>query len=217
MRITSIDGFSERLRRLVNKPITRGHLRHFFDAMSKHERPHEMKIYNIVGYPTESEEEWWEFIEDMQEVDSRLVHRAKQWSILLHNTPFRAMPATPAACWSMSYKNYRGRIAQVLGAKYKGNIIYQGNAFWSVESSGTESLPTVTLSAIALRGTEADQENVKKIALSKSFWSANMAVKQATLERYFDVAALFRPYTTDELPTRNIKTYLPVEGAWTRS
>ena len=79
---------------------------------------------------------------------------------------------------------------------------------------GTESLPTVMLSAIVWRGTEKDTENVRKIACSKKFWSASTAVKQATLEKYFDVGALFGEFTAETLPTRYLRTYAKVEKTW---
>ena len=214
LRTTAIDGLSQRIRFMVNKKITRGILREFIKDLATCDKPHQVKFYNIIGYPTETEDDWWEFVEDIKAVDVKLPKTTKQTSILLHSTPFRAMPATPAACWPMSYRNYRGEIARVLGQGYKGNIFYQGNSIWAVESMGTESLPTVMLSAIVWRGTEKDTENVRKTACSKKFWSASTAVKQATLEKYFDVGALFGEFTAETLPTRYLRTYAKVEKTW---
>ena len=214
LRTTAIDGLSERIRFMVNKKITRGVLQEFIRDLATCDKPHQVKFYNIIGYPTETEDDWWEFVEDIKAVDAKLPKTTKQTSILLHSTPFRAMPATPAACWPMSYRNYRGEIARVLGRGYKGNIFYQGNSIWAVESMGTESLPTVILSAIVWRGTEKDAENIRKIACSKQFWSANSMVKQATLEKYFDVKTLFGEFTPEKLPTRYLKSYANVEKMW---
>ena len=154
-----------------------------------------------------------EFKEDIIKADKQLSDKQTN-ELLLHSTPFRAMPATPLACKPMSYKNYRGEIARVLGAGYKGNIFYQGNAVWAVESMGTESLSTVIQSAIVWRGTEKDSENITKIARSKKFANASAKVKQATLEKYFDVKTLFGSYTRDTLPTRYLRTYAKVEKTW---
>ena len=214
LRTTAIDGLSERIRFMVNKKITRGVLQEFIRDLATCDKPHQVKFYNIIGYPTETEDDWWEFVEDIKAVDAKLPKTTKQTSILLHSTPFRAMPATPAACWPMSYRNYRGEIARVLGRGYKGNIFYQGNSIWAVESMGTESLPTVILSAIVWRGTEKDVENVRKIACTKKFWAANSTVKQATLEKYFDVRTLFGEFTPEKLPTRYLKSYAKVEKMW---
>jgi len=214
LRTTAIDGLSQRIRFMVNKKITRGVLQEFIRDLATCDKPHQVKFYNIIGYPTETEDDWWEFVEDIKAVDAKLPKTTKQTSILLHSTPFRPMPATPAACWPASYVNYRGQIAKVLGKGLKGNIFYQGNSIWAVESMGTESLPTVILSMICHRGTEHDAENIQKIACSKKFWSASSLVKEATLEKYFDVKTLFGEFTPETLPTRYLKTYCAIERMW---
>jgi hypothetical protein len=215
LRTTAIDGLSERLRYAVNKKITRDMLQRFIVRLAQCEKPHQVKFYNIIGYPTETKEDWFEFLDDIRIADSQFKKQDKQTSILLHSTPFRAMPATPLACKPMSYENYRGEIAKVLGqGKYKGNIFYQGNAMWAVESMATESLCTVIQSAIVWRGTEADSDNFVKIASSKKFSNASSDTKQATLEKYFDVKRLFGEFTPDTLPTRYLRTYCKVEKMW---
>ena len=147
-------------------------------------------------------------------VDAGFNHQDKQTSILLHSTPFRSMPATPLACKPMSYKNYRGQIAKTLGPKLKGNIFYQGNAMWAVESMATESLATVAQSAIVWRGTELDGDNFLRIAQSKRFSTAASAVKQATLEKYFDMDRLFGACVPKDLTTKYLRTYCAVEKRW---
>lgn len=214
LRTTAIDGLSERLRFAVNKKITREMLREFLERLAKCEKPHQVKFYNIIGYPEETEDDWWEFIDDVRKVDEQMKRSEKQTSILLHSTPFRAMPATPLACKPMSYKNYRGLVAKILGKGMKGNIFYQGNAMWCVESMSTESLPTVIQSAIVWRGTEKDSDNFAKVARSKKFCGASAAVKQKTLEQYFDVEQLFAEFSPQTLPTRYLKTYSKIEKMW---
>ena len=208
LRTTAIDGLSERLRFMVNKKISNDILIDFLQRLAKCEKPHQVKFYNIVGYPTETWDDWQEFKNVIKIADKEFAKQEKQTCIMLHNTPFRAMPATPLACAPMAYKNYRGKVTEILGkGTYKGGIFYQGNAMWAVDSGWTESLPTVIQSAIVWRGTEIDSDNIAKLALSKKFASANTAVKQATLEKYFDVKKLFGAFTLNELPTRYLQTY----------
>ena len=178
-------------------------------------KPHQVKIYNIVGYPTETEDDWLEFLDDLTQADSKLPKIEKQGCIVLHSTPFRAMPCTPLCCAEMSYQNYRGRIAQVLGGgRYKGNIFYKGNSFFAVESMGTDSLSSVIKSAVVWRGTENDTDNIVRIACSKKFENASATVKQLTLEKYLDVPKLFGRYTLDNLPTRYLHTYADAYKVW---
>lgn len=215
LRTTAIDGMSERLRRMVNKRITREMMTDFIVRMIESPaKPHQIKFYNIVGCPTETMDDWQEYLDTLRDADARAQGKDKQWSIVLHSTPFRAMPATPMACAPMSLRNYRGEIGGVLGKGLKGNLIYQGRSLWSVESMGTESLCTVMLSAIAHCGSEADTENARRVACSRAFWRASSAQREATLAKYFDMGRLFGVFTAETLPSRYLRTYCKVERAW---
>lgn len=211
VRIVGVDGTSERLRFQANKRISREMLKEFLGGLAKIDNAHQVKLYFICGYPNESEADWMEFVEDLRSVDSSL-SPGKQWSLLCHFTPFRAMPATPSAPWPMSYQNYRGRIAAALKQpQMKGNIFYQGNKFWCVEGMGTDSLSSVVHSAMVWRGIESDGEIIAKISTNGKYWKANCQVRQATLEKYVDVGRLFRGYSWDDLPTRYLHGYVKQE------
>lgn len=62
--------------------------------------------------------------------------------------------------------------------------------------------------------TRFNADNIVKLACSKKFKSASSQIKQATLEKYFDVKKLFGEFTPDTLPTKNIRTYCKVEKTW---
>ena len=134
-----------------------------------------------------------------------------QWKLAFQHTPFRAMPATPAACWPMAYREHRGRIASTIkGGHEPGAVWFQGRRFWAL-SVGTESLASVALDVIALRGTEQDSADVAAIARTRRFWAADAHVRRVTLESRFDLPRLFGAWTWDTLPTRYLKTYARVE------
>lgn len=215
LRTTAIDGFSERIRNAVNKPITKKIMVSFIKAMINSDaNPHQLKLYNICGYPTENIDDWKEYIETLREADLDTKLKAKQWSIVLHSTPFRAMPATPLACAAMSKINYRGKMAKILGNGLKGNLIYQGKNIWSVESMGTESLSSVMLSAIAHRGSRDDSENIERLCRTPKFWNASSLEKEITLAKYFDMDKLFGAFNYETLPSRYLRTYANVEKLW---
>jgi len=214
--IIGMDGMSERLRRVINKPITREMLRGLFAGLCDRTDQHKVKIYNIVGYPGETRDDWREFLDDLRTVDAS-VAPGKQWKLVVHSTPFRPMPTTPAACWPMSLVEHRGQIAATLkSVNNPGQVFYQGNRFWAVESFCTDSLPTVALDAVVLRGTEADAENVGRIARTRKFWGARSADRLATLARCFDLDRLFGEFTAETLPTRYLRSYARVEKLWGR-
>ena len=213
-----MDGFSERLRVGVNKKITRIIMQRFLEAMLRYEgAPHQIKLYNICGYPTETVEDWREFGEALREADGAVPARTRPWSIVLHSTPFRPMPATPMACAPASRRSYRGEIGRTLGAGLRGNLIYQGRSLWAVESMGTDSLATVMLSMIAHRGGEGDSEAIARLCGTPKFWTASAAQREATLCRHFDMDRLFGPFTPQTLPSRYLRTYCAVERMWGRT
>ncbi len=215
LRSTAIDGMSERLRFMVNKRITRELLESFIVTMiESNAKPHQIKFFNIVGFPTETENDWYEFLDTLRKADKIAKPCEKQWSIVLNATPFRPMPATPLACAPMSKKEYRGEVAKTLGPHLKGNLIFQGNSLWCVEGLGTDSLPTVELSAIVHRGSERDTENIIRLCKTKAFWGAKSGVRAATLEKYFDMDYLFGEFTPETLPSRYLRTYCAVEKMW---
>jgi len=114
----------------------------------------------------------------------------------------------------MSYCNYRERIAKIFRQgkhdEYR-SVFFRGNRFWSAESHGTESLPTVVLDALVLRGTEDDSEVIARLACSPKFRNGSTRHKTAILERHVDIDRLFGAYTWNDLPTRYLRTYVPVE------
>lgn len=90
LRTTAIDGMSERLRYMVNKRISRQMVIDFTRRMIDSDaKPHQIKYFNIVGYPTETFEDWLEFKETLAEADNSPRKGDKQWAVVLHNTPFR--------------------------------------------------------------------------------------------------------------------------------
>lgn len=207
LRMVGLDGTSQRIRMAINKKITREHHREFLARLLKHEAGHQVKVYNIVGYPTETIDDWREYVEDL--VWASQQPQNSKWGIAAHFTPFRPMPATPLATWPTQYRNFRGEIAKHLKTdpKLPGNVIIDSPGLWAFETMGTESIATVAQDLIVLRGTEDDAEIIQKFALSKRYWSASVAQKMATLEKHFDMGRLFGGYSWDELPTRYLHTW----------
>jgi hypothetical protein len=214
---TALDGFSERLRLMLGKPITRDVLREFLSFLLTYEKRKQIKLYNIVGYPTEDEDEWIEFIEDLDYAD-RKARGDNVFYLNVHNTPFRAIPGTPCACWPMSYKNYRGRIAAKMqslsGCTESGGVFYKGKRFLASESINTEGLHSTAQTALCLRATEKDTPRLIRIATSDAYAKMSGTKKLEILEQGFDLPTIFGAYTPETLPTRNILTYLNVESQW---
>lgn len=217
--ILGLDGTSERLRMAINKPITRQMVITFLRGLAFLPNPHRMKFYSIVGYPTETPEDWRELAETIDEADRDLPATNAKWGIELHCTPFRAMPATPLAVWPMAYRSFRDEIARALRTPRamlekagKDNIFYHGQRIWAVQTGTTEGLASAALHVLMLRGDETHAQIVRKLATSKAFWAANTAARCRTLEAHLDIDRLFGWYTWDDLPTRYLHSYVGQQG-----
>jgi hypothetical protein len=214
LRITAIDGISERLRRMVNKPIPDSLVSRLVEEMGRI-KPRQVKVYNIVGLPTETAEDWKALPEAIAQGDGRCPERYPQASVLVHDTPFRATPCTPMACAPMAYREYRG----MLGATrpdLKGNLFYKGRGTFAVEGMGCDSLSSVAMSAMVIRGGRETGDAIRRLALHKGFNSADARTKLATIQSVCDIRRLFDAKDPSELPTSNIRTYARVERLYDR-
>lgn len=209
--VIGLDGTSERLRMMVNKRITDDRLVKFLIGLEQLNKI--TRIYNIVGYPTETEKDYLSLIDIFDFIDN---NARSKYGIKMHMTAFRAVPATPAAIWPMAYFDYRRAITEIFrdlcsqnGAYFEGGYdAYKGRKFWVQFEKTIEGLPTVILESLILRGIEKDAEILTRLARSKRYRVASNYQKQVTLEKYVDVDRLFRAYTWDDLPSRYLEGYL---------
>jgi hypothetical protein len=73
---------------------------------------------------------------------------------------------------------------------------------------GTDSLCSVVLDAVALRGVESDADAVGAIARTRRFWAAGSRQKMATLERAFDVDKLMGAFDLETYPVSYLSGYV---------
>ena len=214
LRITAIDGSSERLRRMVNKPIPDSSVSELVRAMGR-VKPRQVKVYNIVGMPTESREDWTAFIDAIRDGDRDCGEKYPQASVLLHNTPFRAMPCTPMACAPMTYRDYRGMFGAT-DPSLKGNVFFKGRGTFAVEGMGCDSLASTSMSCMVWRGDRRTASAIVRLALHRGFNSASGRVKLATIESVCDIRGLFEAKDPSDLPASNVRTYARVERLYDR-
>lgn len=208
LRIIGLDGFSERIRRRVNKPITKIALKRFFTGLSSISPAHYIKVYNVIGYPWEDQSDWNEFKDAILDADSDMPP-GDRWNIVLHCTPFKAFPCTPLSCEPMSLENFRSRIPRdlMIGGPYRGSVFFEGKRLWAKADWGIDGPATQALWAIAFRGTEVDQAAVTLLAKSDRFWKSDGSTKLATLRKYFDISGLTGPQEKSKIATRYLRSW----------
>lgn len=200
--VIGLDGWSERLRRAVAKPITDDMLRKWLVGLQHAASGCKLRIYNICGYPTETAEDVRNFVRVLTAADGA----GKKRYVQVHLTPFRPMPCTPLATWpiaDVNYRDFRARYpgcAEAIG-KTGAAYLLNGKTITAMVEWTTDSLATVLLDAVVLRGIEIDSGAVRRIACSKRFWSADSRTKTATLRDQFDVKNLTRQRSWSDLPT----------------
>lgn len=217
LRTTAIDGSSQRLRYGVGKKIDNSVIVDFMrDATSSDASPHIVRLFNIVGYPTETVEDYAELVEVFRKADEQCTgtSNGKKWVFGLQNNHFIPYPATPMACAPFSLRDYRDSMIRGLKSTLPKRRLYSGKCIDLVEGQLEEALSTVVLNVIVARAGKEDWDSIEKISLAKKFWSATSQVKMKTLEKYFDLAKLCGAYTPETLPCRYLRTYATVEKLW---
>ena len=220
LRTTAIDGWSERLRFGVGKKIKNTTIIAFLREMYRSGvTPHMIRLFNIIGYPTETVDDWRELVDVFREADQDeiVTPNGNSWHISIQNNHFLPYPATPMACAPIKIENYRGTIRQRMGIDLPKCRIYDGHNVVLSVSETVEALPTVLLNAIALRGTQRESAAIRLLCGSKKFWSSDTKTRQLTLEKYFDLPRICGRYTPDTLPTRWLHTWAKVEKAYGRT
>ncbi len=218
--IVGLDGTSERLRFMANKPITDDLLRDFIIASIAAPGVYRVKMFNIVGLPTESPGDWERIVDVFAGADEQVRVTGddrERYVFEITNNHFNTSFPAPFAVMPARYENLRWlpadtvRRSPLKNVKYRHKV-FDGRLVRLLFMHSTETLPTVALTQASYRGIEKDAPALRKIACSRKYWNANTATRKATLESVLDVDRLFGCYTWETLPTRYLHTYVPYEG-----
>lgn len=213
--IAGLDGISARLRKMVNKPITQEMFREFLRILASAPKANRIRLYCVVGYPSETEDDWQEFFEDLHSTDDMPPVETK-WGIGLQCQHFVPMPATPAATWETQQRNYRNYkvLSFPISSTSGVRTIFDNNVLWVSQSWGSTSLSNAILDILIYRGLEEDADVILSLARNKRFWRAYEVQRERYLEKICDIPRLFGRYTWDTLPTKYLGTYCCIPEVW---
>jgi hypothetical protein len=174
-----------------------------------------VRLYCVVGLPTETEEDWDEFFDDLHSTDD-MPPTGTMWGIDIQCQHFIPHPATPAGTWETQQKNFRNhRVPSFpIGG---GRTIFQNNTIWVSQSWGSMSLTGAILDILVYRGLEEDSDVIYALARNKRFWGAYGVQRERYLEKICDLPRLFRRYAWDTLPTKYLETYCRIPEVWPES
>ena len=200
---TSLDGFTEKTRYAVNKPISNQRIIDKLVAVPKLKTSVNLKVYFIAGYPFESEIDISEFIEVCRKADE--IGLKNKTFIRVHVTPFSAEPSTPMQWEKMNTNiNLRNMFKEF---QISNGILFKGEMLQVVMPNLISSEFTLLKRAIYNRGFRADLEIIEFILIDKFMKNHNNNHTQKTqrLKEVFDLDRFVDEYPIGaHLPSSNI-------------
>lgn len=195
--VSAIDGFTERLRKIINKPIKD---KQIIKKLQKAqglgtETRVSLKLFNICGYPTETKKSYKKFINLIQSAD----YKKKMTPLSLHIliTPFSAEPLTPAQYLPMDLEtNYR----KYFQSKFVGEngYVWKGNNITLYFMKYINSNWAHFQRAIVNRGGIEDGKIIEAIVNNKSFKNLSVPEKMYNIKKQTDFKKYKKKYNVDE-------------------
>lgn len=166
--VSSIDGFSERLRMAFAKPVTDKLIRQKLIEASEARMGDNirMKLYQIMALPTETDEERKQFLKMLKDIDKEC--KPGRVIIIFVCTPFNADPLTPAQYLPVDVsREWRDELASWASAD---GYVFRGQALEVYfNPQATPSILTNLKYMIVHRGGTEDAKLVRAIALDPAF------------------------------------------------
>lgn len=165
---SSIDGFSERLRLAFAKPVTDKLIRQKLTEVAEERKTTHisLKLFQIIGFPTETDDERKAFIDLLKDIDKDA--RPGRVILMFVCTPFNADPFTPAQYLPIDIsKEWRNELSSWATAD---GFTFKGQAFEVYFNPiGTPSILTNIKYMIVHRGGIDDANLVKDLVLDPKF------------------------------------------------
>jgi len=203
---TSIDGYSERLRYSMNKRISNNQIIEFFEYLSNTTKCRGVivNLYNIVGYETENENDYNEFLNTINKIKKLKKHVA----IKIASTPLN-----PSICTPMAYapidlnKNYT-KFQTGLGRK-GANVVIVKNLISVHHGYYLESQSALLENTIPIRTTNKNIEIFNILAFDKKYNNLTPLQKVEYLTKFNGFESIYREYSiNEELPTQYVNSFI---------
>lgn len=182
----AIDGFSERLRYLYGKRISRDDIVAGIERIGRFgPAATTLMVYNIANFPTETEDDRDELYATLRR--ARPAHRV---IFVLHSTPFRPSLATPMQWEPVSL--------QPDNSALRAAVIAERETFRAVHSFTLETPWSHLLSVVAERATPETDALFHACAFAPALQRGTAADKLRRVAANFDLSPYLRAYDPDE-------------------
>lgn len=183
----AIDGFSERLRWIYGKRITRDDIIGGVNSVGRHDgNATVLLVYNISNFPGETEADREELYETLRSCDPR-----NRVVFVLHSTPFRPSLATPT--------QWEGVNLLPDWSKLRSSVICEKANFRAVHSFTLETPYSHLMSVVAERATPETDKLFHAICFNSYLQTARHDKRLAVISREFDLSQYIREYDFEEL------------------
>lgn len=202
-----LDGMSERLRYMVNKRIPDQLVFDTIVSMSqKSEVKGEafyLKLYNITGYESETDEDYRSFVELVR---STIPHLKKRCLLILHSTPLHPSCATPLV---YSAVNIHTKLDKERGKVFCCDSKDNSGKLIAMHSRYNESNFSLIESVVVERFTEQYRNLIDLICFNRKFNALKGSEKLSYCMNHYDLTDLLRAYdTTEQVPSWVCESYI---------
>jgi hypothetical protein len=207
---SAIDGYSERLRFAYNKKIENYKYEEFIRYITDTTKCKaiRMRWYNIIGYETETENDYLEFVENI----SKINNLKKYCTLIIHSTPFNPSTLTPGAFAPINLKYNYNKYKVGKGIKHGINVIYENNSIKVLHDFFQEDASSLLEHTIPIRTTFDNLDIFKRLALDKKY---DKLTTNKKIDYMFNVNGfndIIREYDISEyIPTEYVKGYVPYD------
>lgn len=192
--VTAIDGLTERSRVLANRGnITNAKIEatlkaHFRDGTPDDGKLQNLKVYCIVAYPWEREEDisLRELGSIIKRVDRSIKKRRTRFlNVVLYCTHFVPMPLTPLEPEGVNWINARNILRSILGGQYEGRHLRLRTKIQYCTS------PTTALEQTFLNRFREEDRGMLHLLVSKRYlalkgWQKEMVFKELVPDYYYE-------------------------------
>jgi len=209
--VTGIDGFSQRLRYAIRKRISNEDIVNTVieSSLAGDFDPCFFKMFQIAGFPTETEDDRLEFEEVLQKIERPA--GGNRIMINVHVTPFQASPCSPSAWLPVEFdtewrtklggKDIKGSDGMANEEGKRDVVIFYGRY--------TETQYSHFRTMLAARATNDSDELINRTLYDKNIKKLKATQTMDYIRTKHDISQYEREYhTAEQLPTWYLRSYI---------
>jgi radical SAM superfamily enzyme YgiQ (UPF0313 family) len=209
--VTGIDGFSQRLRYAIRKRISDQDI---IDTVEESSiagdfDPTHFKMFQIAGYPTETEEDRYEFEENLRKIKRQ--KDGNRIMISVHVTPFQASPLSPSAWLPVNFDTeWKSKLngkdiigSDNMAAGEQRDVVIFYDRYIETEISHFKVM-------VMARATDESDEIINRLIYDPTLKKLKSKYAMEYLKNKHDISQYSREYhtTNEQIPSWYLRSYI---------